>query len=91
MNFGRMISVEIKEKIRMYIEENLVVFEDEVVFKDEDNIFELGVVNSLFAMKLLNYIEKEFEIVIDNDELNISNFSSVNNIVNLIMKKRKGE
>ena len=45
--------MEIKEKIRGFIEENLVVFEDEATFSDDDNIFELGFVNSLFAMRMV--------------------------------------
>lgn len=87
----RGINMEFKEVIRKFIEENLVIFEDEAEFSDSDNIFELGFVNSLFAVKLLNYIETEFNINISNDELNISNFSSVNNIVALIETKIKGE
>jgi acyl carrier protein len=82
--------MELKEKIRKFIEGNLIVFDDEAKFSDEDNIFEMGFVNSLFAMKLLNYIEKEFEMVVENDEMEISNFSSVNNIIKLISEKSKG-
>ena len=81
--------MEAKERIRTFIESNLVVFEDETKFSDNDNIFELGFVNSLFAMKILNYIENEFKITIDNEDIDIRNFSSVNNIVNLINKKNK--
>lgn len=79
-----------KEKIRNYIEGNMIVFEDEAVFSDSDNIFKKGVVNSLFAMKLLNFVETEFDIEIDDDDIEIKNFSSINNIISLI-KKRKDE
>ena len=64
----------------------LIVFDDEAEFTDSDNIFELGFVNSLFAMKLLNFVEEEFNIQIDNDDIDISNFSSVDNIRQLIEK-----
>ena len=80
--------MELNEKIRKFIEGNLVVFEDEAEFGDEDNIFEMGFVNSLFAMKMVTYIEKEFEIEISNDDLEISNFSSVSRIVNYINDKK---
>lgn len=79
--------MEPKEKIRKYIQANLIVFEDEAEFNDSDNIFKLGFVNSLFAMKLLTFVEKEFNIVVENDEIDISNFSSVDNIASLISKK----
>jgi len=81
--------MELNEKIRKFIESNLVVFEDEAEFSDSDNIFEMGFVNSLFAMKLVNYIEQEFGITVDNDDLEISNFSSVDRIISYIEKKKK--
>ncbi len=81
--------MDLKEKIRKFIESNLVIFEDEAQFNDSDNIFEMGFVNSLFAMKLVNYIEQEFCIEVDNDDLEISNFSSVNRIEEYIKSKQK--
>jgi acyl carrier protein len=81
---------EYREKIRTFIEANLVVFEDEAEFTDADNIFEMGFVNSLFAMKLLNYVENEFSIEVDNEDMEISNFSSVDNIMNFIQGKQDG-
>jgi acyl carrier protein len=82
--------MELKEKIRQFIEANLVVFEDEAEFTDSDNIFEMGFVNSLFAMKLVGYIEQEFAIEVDNEDLEISNFNSVDRIVGYIENKQAG-
>lgn len=79
--------MELKANIRNFIESNLVVFEDEAEFGDDDNIFEMGFVNSLFAMKLVNYIEENHSIQVDNDDLEISNFSSVNRIAQFIESK----
>lgn len=76
-----------KEKIKKFIGSNLIVFEDDIVIGDDDNIFQMGYVNSLFAMKLLGYVEREFQIKIENDELDLKNFSTVSNIVQLIDKK----
>jgi len=82
--------MELKEKIRQFIGANLVVFEDEAEFTDSDNIFEMGFVNSLFAMKLVGYIEQEFGIEVDNEDLEISNFNSVDRIVGYIENKKAG-
>lgn len=79
--------MELKEKIRAYIKKNLIVFDDDVSFADSDNIFELGLVNSLFAMKLVTFVEREFDIEIENDDLNIGNFKCVDNIAALVEKK----
>ncbi len=79
--------MEINLIIKNFIKDNLIVFEDEIDFTDDDNIFEKGFVNSLFAMKLLTYIENKFGISIENEDLDLKNFSSVSRIVNLINKK----
>jgi len=76
-----------RDKVRKYIEDNLIVFGEKVDFTDEDNIFVRGFVNSLFAMKLLTYVEQEFNLVVESEDMEISNFSSVNSIVKLIEKK----
>jgi len=76
-----------KEKIRAYIEQNINIF-DEVEFANDDNIFEKGFVNSLFAMKLLAFIEKEFDVEIDDEDIQIKNFSSVDNMMKLVEKKK---
>jgi acyl carrier protein len=44
---------------------------------DEDDIFGLGLVNSLFAMQLLAFVEGEFSIVAEREDLNIRNFCSI--------------
>ena len=53
--------MEKRDKIRKFIEAGLMDFVTEVEFSDNDNIFELGLVNSLFAMKLINYVKEEFK------------------------------
>lgn len=74
-------------KIREFIQENLVVWDDDISFSDTDNIFQLGFVNSLFAMKLLNFVEGEFDIKIENNEIELVNFSSVANMEKLVKSK----
>ncbi|AFI27286.1 MULTISPECIES: acyl carrier protein [Bacillus] len=78
------------EQIREYIEQNLVVFDDEIELTNDDHIFEMGFVNSLFAMKLVTFLEQNFGFQLDNEDLDIANFSTVNRIVSLIEKKQNG-
>ncbi|WP_236794810.1 acyl carrier protein [Amycolatopsis sp. GM8] len=55
-----------------------------VRFTDEEDIFSLGFVNSLFAMELVMHIEKTFGATIPNDELQIDNFRSVTSMTGLV-------
>lgn len=72
-----------KEKIKGFLSKFIKITE----INDTDNIFEKGLVNSLFAMNLVNFIETEFDISIDNMELDLDNFKDINSIVTLVEKK----
>ncbi len=54
---------------------------------NDDNIFELGFINSLFAMQMVSFLENEFDFEISNDELNLDNFKSINSILAFIDSK----
>jgi methoxymalonate biosynthesis acyl carrier protein len=53
---------------------------------DED-IFALGFVNSMFAMQLVLFVEQEFQITIENEDLEFENFRTINSIASLIERK----
>jgi methoxymalonate biosynthesis acyl carrier protein len=53
----------------------------------DENIFSLGFVNSMFAMQLVLFIEQEFQVVIDNEDLDFENFRSINAMVRLLERK----
>lgn len=48
------------------------------------DIFEAGLINSLFAMQLITFIEKEFDIVVDNFILGDDSFHTINGICEYI-------
>jgi acyl carrier protein len=51
---------------------------------DDDDIFSLGFVNSLFAMELVVFLEKAFTVTIPNSELRIDNFRTVDTMAALV-------
>jgi methoxymalonate biosynthesis acyl carrier protein len=55
--------------------------------KDDDDIFGMGFVNSLFAAQLVMFIEKEFEVTVENEDLDLENFKSVNALIGMIGRK----
>jgi len=69
------------------VKEFMAKYFDVTKITEETNIFESGFVNSLFAMQLVTFLEKEFDILIDNEELDLENFKNINAIVKLIERK----
>ena len=56
--------------------------------KEDQDIFALGFVNSLMAMQLVTFVEKEFGITIEDEDLDFDNFRTICAISNLIERKR---
>jgi acyl carrier protein len=51
------------------------------------DLFATSMVNSLFAMQLVLFVEKEFGLAVDNEDLDYENFKSVNAISGFVGKK----
>jgi methoxymalonate biosynthesis acyl carrier protein len=44
-------------------------------------------VNSMFAMQLVLFVEQEFNISVENEDLELDNFRTINAITNLVERK----
>ena len=53
----------------------------------DDDIFQRGYVNSLFAIQIVNFLEQKFKIKFENEDLTVNNFNTIINICNFINKK----
>ncbi len=58
-----------------------------IELQSDQDIFALGFVNSLFAMQLVMFVEKEFDITIEDEDLDIDNFRSIQAIIALVERK----
>ena len=74
----------VKQQIREFIER----YVRHRGFDDDVDIFALGFVNSMFAMQLVLFVEGDFGIKVEDEDLEIDNFKSVNAIANLVERKR---
>lgn len=54
----------------------------------EEDIFALGFVNSLLAMQLVAYVEKEFGVAVGDEDLDLNNFRSIQAIADFVARKR---
>lgn len=54
---------------------------------DDADIFALGFVTSLFAMQLVEFLESEFTIAVESEDLEIANFESLRAITGFVERK----
>jgi acyl carrier protein len=73
----------IKDAVRRFILSSIAITK----LDDDDDLFESGIVNSLFAVQLMTYIEKTFAIEVGMDDLDIENFKSLNATTAFVLRK----
>jgi len=73
---------EYKEKIREFLKKNKKI----ETLADDDDLFKRGFVHSIFALQLVNFLEKTFKIKFNNKDITENNFRSINKITETIMK-----
>ncbi len=76
---------DVKSTIRKFIQK--VTRKQEIL--DDDDIFQGGIVNSLLTVQLIMFIEKNFRISIDNSDINLENFRTINKIEEYIQSKKR--
>ncbi len=74
---------ELRSRLRAFLGRYL----HESTLADGDDLFASGRVNSLFAMQLVLFLEKEFRVRIENRDLDLANFRSIDAMAALIEKK----
>lgn len=75
---------ELRKKIQVFLQDNI----PNQHIEDDDDIFKLGYVNSLFSLKLIGFIESAFSISILDDELDIANFNSIDAMTSFVHAKK---
>lgn len=78
-----------KQVIKNFIQSELVKDRANDSLKDDDNLIEAGVIDSLGIMKLLVYLEETFSINVSDDELIPDNFETVDAISAFVVSKQR--
>jgi len=76
----------VKDKIKEFIIENFLFGEDEGL-KDDTSFLDEGIIDSTGILELVNFLEEEFNIRVDDEELVPENLDSINNVAVYLEKK----
>ena len=84
----KMMEIELTENINQKIK-NYILQSVNLPDIDADiDLFEVGIVNSLFAIQLVTFLENEFDIQITVEDLDLQNFKSVNSMEEFVKSKK---
>ncbi len=76
----------IKEEVWKFIFENFILDPEEVV-EDRDSLIEKGIVDSTGILELVAFIEENYQITVNDEELIPENLDSIQNITQYIHRK----
>ena len=77
---------EVKEAVRTFIAQSVNISG----LGDDADLFETGIVNSLFAVQLTTFVEARFGIEVGMDDLEIENFKSIAATTAFVLRKQAG-
>jgi acyl carrier protein len=76
-------SAEVVSSVRAFVTRSL---SHEVL--DSENIFQTGLVSSLFGLQLITFLEEAFDIHVTDEDLDMGNFMSIDNITRFVARKK---
>lgn len=74
----------VEQQVREYILENYLFTDDPNALANGDSFLENGVLDSTGILEIIYFIEENFDIKVEDDEMIPENLDSVNNIVSYI-------
>ena len=77
------LAIGVKQTVRDFILRSVAIKK----LDDDDDLFASGIVNSLFAVQLMTFVEKTFAIEVEVDDLDIANFKSLNATTAFVLRK----
>jgi len=77
----------IKKNIKQFVIENFLFGSNEILFSDDDSFLENGIIDSTGVLELIEYIEENYHLKCEDEELTPENLDSLNNITSYIIKK----
>ena len=77
---------DLKEKIRAFIIENFLFGNDDGL-NDEASFLEEGIIDSTGILELVSFLEEEFGITVEDEDLIPENLDSINNVTAYLQQK----
>ena len=77
-----------RETLRAYILENFLPGEDAKNLTDDTELKESGILDSLSTLKLVTFLEEQFGVEFEADDLEAGNLSTIESIERLVQSKQ---
>jgi len=77
---------ELKDTIRSFVVENFLFGNNENL-EDNTSFLDEGIIDSTGILELVSYLEEEFSIIVEDEDLVPENLDSINNVTAYLQSK----
>lgn len=77
----------IEDQIKDYIARNLIFSGNGFHYGDDASFLEEGIVDSQGVMELVAFVEEQFQLRVDDEDIVPDNFDSVSKLANYVRRK----
>jgi len=78
----------IEQEVRGYILENYLFTDDESVLANSDSFLEKGILDSTGILEVIYFIEDEYGVKVEDEEMIPENLDSVERLVAFVQRKQ---
>ena len=82
-----MSSQPVKDTVMNFIRENFIMGRSDVVLDEKVSLIDSGVMDSTGVLELVEFLESQYSIKIDDEELVPENLETIENIINFLKTK----
>lgn len=78
----------IEETLKTHIMDELLFDQSNIRLSNDDELLEKKIIDSMALVRLISFIEEEYEIEVADEELLLENFKTINHIKKFIERKK---
>lgn len=79
---------DIINRLRDFVRENFLYMYSDFQLADEDRLLEKGVIDSMSIVEVISFVEQEFGVSANEEEISDANFGSLSAIAQFVAKKQ---
>jgi len=77
------------DRTRTYVKDNFLYTRPDIRLDEHEPLLEKGIIDSMGALELLEFLQSEFGITISDEEITADNFGSLARITQLVVAKQQ--
>ncbi len=78
---------DVRNTIRKFIEERFMIGRPSNMIKDTDSLLEKGIIDSTGVLELVSFLEENYGITVEDEDLVPENLGAVSNIVSYVQRR----